>query len=159
MPLHPMVTWKDDSIVRDRRGNVRITPEVVADVLACVGNGLSIDRALVKVGVTSAGVSKWRSQNRALDQRFLRAEAEWEGKMVAIIANASAKDWKASTWLLERRAQGWVPVTKAELTGAGGGPLAIMTLSRQIVGSLGVQPDAVPRPRDPKALQEYKAKQ
>ena len=54
MPLHPMVTWKDDSIVRDRRGNVKITPEVIADVLSCVGNGLSIDRALVKGTVLTA---------------------------------------------------------------------------------------------------------
>lgn len=125
-----------------RPATIKATPELVEAACADIELGLPIESALVLRGISRKAMDKWRAINPAVEQAFANAESRFERRMVLNIESASKRDPKCSQWLLERRAsQRWAQVTKAELTGKGGGPLQSMTISKQLFASVASDPD------------------
>lgn len=54
-----------------------------------------------------------------------RATAEYLADRVSTVTSPQDADWRASSWLLERRDEDFNPAQKVEVTGAQGGPLEV----------------------------------
>ena len=155
-PLHPD-RYVAPGVITNAKD--RLTPEKINRVMDSIRVGNRIEVALGAAGVWRACMEKWRKLNSSLCAQFEQAEFESEQFYVGKIAGLSDKDIRAAQFILERR-HSWHAVSKAEITGANGGPVAVMTLSKLVVGSLGGQPDASARPREmPRVLRELKLKQ
>lgn len=115
----------------------QLQPAQVEQVLENIRGGLSIESSLILVGINRKRMEKWRERFPALDDKFRKAEVDWERQIVGNLAKFATADSKVNQWLLERRLPArWAPVGKTELTGANGGPIAALTLSKQLLGSI-----------------------
>lgn len=119
-------------------------PAFVSAVASKIEDGLFIESALILLGVPHSSVDFYcKKYPRAL-RVFKQAEAKFEAEMVDNIKRKAQSDPKCSQWLLERRAAAkWAQVTKSELTGKNGGPLASLTLSKVLLASVSIAPDRV----------------
>lgn len=126
---HPMRNVGGRPTVR-----VRVTPAMLADIEGHVAAGLSMESALVLVGVSRDAIDRWKKLNPAVRQKLDRAEVKWEREIVGNITEKAKTDWKAGFALLERRLPArWAPVGKTEVSGPGGGPLQVLTIHKQLL--------------------------
>lgn len=132
----------------DLRVKLQPTPEVIQSVCDRISVGLGIESALVCQGLSRAGADKWLKQHTHARLAFEEAEAKWELDMVTKLHGFASKEAKAAQWLLERRqAARWAAVTKAEITGKGGGAIQHQTLSHVLLASVGGKQDLDPADR------------
>ncbi len=109
------------------------TEEKKKKIIASILLGLSPLKAAVMAGVTTYTFSQWKTRALAGDNAFLdfffeidRAMVQWEAIHLKRIHDAGKDDWRASTWSLERiLPQDYMPGSRIEVTGAGGGPIEV----------------------------------
>lgn len=125
----------------------KATPELVAAVCKRVSGGLSVESALVIQGLSRASVPAFLKRYPAAEREFETASHLFEEQMLAQVVRHAARDAKSAQWLLERRHAGqWAPVSKTEITGKGGAPIAALTLSKVLLSQVAAAPDrAKPR--------------
>ncbi len=70
--------------------------------LAALGAGSTREAAAAHAGVDRTTLYRWQ-RDASLRARVEKAEADFEVRSVAQIANAGTNDWRAAAWLLERR--------------------------------------------------------
>jgi hypothetical protein len=90
--------------------NGRLTPELETRIALSVASGLPIPIAAQAHGVPKSTWAEWLAKGRAGKQPYARfldamneAKAAWAEATTRNITTASALDWKAGAWLLERR--------------------------------------------------------
>lgn len=109
------------------------TEEKKKKIIASILLGLSPLKSAIMAGVTSYTFGQWKSRALAGDNAFVdfffeidRAMVQWEAIHLKRIHDAGKDDWRASTWSLERiLPQDYMPGSRIELTGAGGGPIEV----------------------------------
>jgi hypothetical protein len=102
----------------------KLTPEVHDKIVKLVRAGNYRETACAAAGITSRTMRDWmKLGDSGLEpyEAFLRdvdqAEAEAEARDVTQIAKASADDWRAAAWRLERKShERWAYRGKEELT-------------------------------------------
>ncbi len=109
------------------------TEEKKKKIIASILLGLSPLKSAIMAGVTTYTFSQWKTRALAGDNAFVdfffeidRAMVQWEAIHLKRIHDAGKDDWRASTWSLERiLPQDYMPGSRIELTGAGGGPIEV----------------------------------
>jgi transposase len=87
----------------------KLTPERRDDLVLLLAAGASTARAARCVGVSERSVTRWLRDGLAERVRLARAagavstDALSEARLVVLIARAAQHDWRAGSWLLERR--------------------------------------------------------
>jgi hypothetical protein len=105
----------------------RLTPELQKQICGFVNAGAPIPHACEAAGVPWYTCKDWLKKGRAGRRpyaEFVEAIEEAKGKWVAgatmRITKASAEDWRAAAWLLERRVEEFrPPLQQTELAVAG----------------------------------------
>lgn len=129
-----------------RPAKLKATPELVNKVRNYVLGGLSIDSGLILSGIPSGSMDHFLKQYPEAKEEFLKAEREFESRMVARLESASERDPKWVAWLLERRVgHRWAPMAKSEVSGPNGGPIQTLTLGKQLLATVAVGHDKVKR--------------
>ena len=106
----------------------KLTPARRKQIIAAVAAGVPVKYASAKAGVTDATVWRWVQRGKAegkgiyfdFAEALDRAQAESVAALVAQVAEAAEKDWRAASWLLTRRAPDHFmdPGKRAELMAA-----------------------------------------
>ena len=115
-------------------GTDALTPEVHASIVKWMEAGNYFETACQITGVAVRTARLWlrhgNKQKRGKYADFLhsvkKAEARAEARNVLRIETASAKQWQASAWLLERKhPERWARHDRHEITGKDGRELAV----------------------------------
>lgn len=77
-------------------------------VVDLISKGIAEGRAAEAVGINPKTLSRWinrpaNGEQRELSRQVARARIEGKAALIKVIEDASAKDWKAAAWLLERK--------------------------------------------------------
>lgn len=78
-------------------------PERVARILAALRVGGTFAQAAACGGISVDTFARWRTRYPAFGDAAERAAAAAEIHALAVISAASATDWRAAAWWLERR--------------------------------------------------------
>lgn len=78
------------------------TEKKVAELVAAVETGVSIESACAMVGIHRSTWYEWRERPE-IEARLDRALAVAESRLLDSIREAGRDDWRASAWILERR--------------------------------------------------------
>lgn len=100
--------------------------EIEAKVIAAIRVGLTFDKACLACGVPESTVRTWR-EDAEFSRRVKAAISERETIWLNAIRQ-SERGWQRYAWLLERTCPqdyGRKDSVRAEVTGAGGGPIVI----------------------------------
>jgi hypothetical protein len=79
------------------------TDAVKSAFLAGVRLGAPIRTAARAAGVSDDSIARWRETDPSFADAIKKAEADAVLKAVGLIRAASAKNWTAAAWFLERR--------------------------------------------------------
>lgn len=137
----------------------KFTRETVNRLLKGIRLGMTYEHACMFAGVSYDVFNRWRKgtfpRNLDDDQKQLKGEfrealTRAEGDMVArtfgLIQQAAVQgDWRAATWIMERRYPSIYGKNVMEHVGKDGGPIQISPEARKIAEklaeSLGIEPD------------------
>lgn len=140
----------------------RLTPQNVETMKLLVAGGTPITTACTAIGAgkswnkwgrlgreaerngVPAGWDEGESPERYWLEQMDQAKAAFETSMIARIGAAAVTDWRAASWLLERRApQRWWPKHKLDMHVNGNKAVSIETMSMEKVISMarGMIPD------------------
>ena len=113
----------------------RLTAKVQEEFCKAIKLGLSINMAAAHAGIHAERIGTWlakgansaRGGYRSFRVAYEKACSEFQsGHANQITKSAADGDWKASAWMLERRARAdWGPVERKEISGPDGAPLKI----------------------------------
>lgn len=121
----------------------QITPELVEELAGYFRAGATPKIAAGRIGVPAGVLRMWLREGEAqLEELYDRevgypeqegllydacakATAEYLMQHVETISDPDGRDWRASSWLLERRDDEFNPASRLEVTGHEGGPIAI----------------------------------
>jgi transposase len=78
------------------------TEKKVAELVAAVETGVSIESACSIAGIHRSTWYEWRERPE-IEARLDRALAIAESRLIDSIREAGRDDWRASAWILERR--------------------------------------------------------
>ena len=78
------------------------TEKKIAELVAVVETGVSIESACAMVGIHRSTWYEWRERPE-IEARLDRALAVAESRLLDSIREAGRDDWRASAWILERR--------------------------------------------------------
>lgn len=132
----------------------KFTPETVETLLNAIGRGLPFHLAAQAAGVAETTFYAWqagkfpRNADKELKAGFSEALTRARGlsalQLIETISDASAEDWRAAAWILERRFPEDFGKTRVEVTGANGGPVQVevAALQRVILSALRDHPEA-----------------
>lgn len=87
---------------RNPRGK-SLTPELIAELMMAIGQGLIPSRAAVLVGVSPQAISNRRRRDPDFRMVILAAEAALEKKLASHVIAWAEKDWRAAMAILERK--------------------------------------------------------
>jgi hypothetical protein len=79
------------------------TPEREQRLLEAIRAGNTLRASSAYAGVSEDTLAIWRQRYSDFSESLTRAIAESEVVLVAIVRKAASEDWKAASWLLERR--------------------------------------------------------
>ena len=97
----------DDTNVITPRATGRPTKKsisVLTTITSAVASGLPLKDAARLAGIDVATLRRWRHDDPDVDQAVKTAKAVMVARNIERIQQAAGTDWKASAWLLERRA-------------------------------------------------------
>ena len=122
-------------------------PELCAQMIQAMAEGLSAEAAAAKIGISARSVFEWQKLHleflQAIKEGRHRALLFWEERAIAI-AHGKPGNAQLVTLALKNRsraASGWHhDVTKTELTGADGG--AIQTEVKATIDATALSPEA-----------------
>ena len=141
-----------------------LTPEIAEAIIEILKRGNYLTTAADYVGVTPQTVYNWLKRGDELKEQpdedltetermfvsffagVKKANAFAEVKALDTIRNASATNWQAAAWMLERKhSERWGRVQRTEITGADGGAIEInaVEVSRKIEAMLDKQDRAL----------------
>jgi hypothetical protein len=130
-------------------GGGLLTPEVEAQFMAALRSGVPIRVAAQSAGVGESTAKQWMQLGRQAVARRERGETLSEHEeacaklatqvqrtydethvlLAGRIVQASAKDWRAASWMLQRRhPEVWNLPDQIEVTGRGGGPVEVAAI-------------------------------
>lgn len=129
---------------------MKLTPERHERIVGIIRVGLTVERACAMAGIAKPSFYDWlrrgaRAREQPEEQRsaedaaclaFLdaieQAEAQAELRSVVRIGRAAESQWQADAWFLERRfPDRWGRRERHELSGPGGGPIAVAAIELQ----------------------------
>ncbi len=110
----------DHNFQDDRGGRPSAFDSETANrVIEGVRRGLTFKNAAALAGISYSTLNRWRKRGRDAEgendryrqfwKRLERAEGEAALRLLNCINAAAKKDWKAATWILERRFKEWGP--------------------------------------------------
>ena len=79
------------------------TPKTVKIILDSIGSGLTQRDSAVLAGISEDTLSLWKRDNSEFSEQIRQKQIENKLRHINIINKASEKDWKASSWWLERK--------------------------------------------------------
>lgn len=79
------------------------TPDRVARIVRAIEQGNGVRTASALAGIDQATLMRWQAENRDFRERIREARAKAEARLVRQVVVASRKNWRASTWMLERQ--------------------------------------------------------
>jgi hypothetical protein len=79
-----------------------ITPEIQAEIIACISDGLSRGGAARCTGTTLRSIKRLEKRDAAFRHSLKKAEAMFERTHLKRIASG-CQGWQSSSWLLERK--------------------------------------------------------
>ena len=118
-----------------------LTQELVDELAGYFRQGATVKIAAGRIGVPAGVVRGWlREGEKQLEAIYAadagypelegllyhdcaKATAEWLAAKVDAVNEPGDADWRASSWLLERRDEDFNPASKVEVTGVEGGPI------------------------------------
>lgn len=104
----------------------KYTPETVKRILEAIKLGVAYVDAANYGGVSFETFNEWRKQYPEFSEAVESASGQAVTACMAKIQKAATEgSWQASAWILERRHPDRYGRTRVELTGAGGGPVAV----------------------------------
>lgn len=120
------------------------TPERVKRIEEDIREGLTFKLACERAGIHPSTANDWirwgterpdRAPYGDFAARVTRARADLFESLVRTVKTAAKKDWRAASWILERRdPDAWS--RRTEITGADGGPVATVDLTAQLDAAL-----------------------
>ena len=120
------------------------TPERIKRIADDVREGLTFKHACERSGIHPSTANDWirwgtERPDRAPYGEFAaavtRARTDLFESLVKTVKTAAKKDWRAASWILERRdPDAWS--RRTEITGAEGGPVATVDLTAQLDAAL-----------------------
>lgn len=79
------------------------TPQVRADILTDVEQGLSLTLAAQRAGISPDSIARWKKGDPVFAAKIARAQANRAKRRIQRIESAGDRgDWKADAWLIER---------------------------------------------------------
>lgn len=78
-------------------------PEIVKALAEAITLGLSQKRACEAAGISYDTFRRWTHSKPGFRDAMRKAETDFIGRNLAMIAAASLRTWQAAAWLLERR--------------------------------------------------------
>ena len=125
-----------------------ISPEVTARVADGIREGLPFKLACERAGFVDTTGYQWirmgedderqgraETPHAAFRRAVTRARTDLFESLVKTVKTAAKKDWRAASWILERRdPDAWS--RRTEITGAEGGPIATVDLTAQLDAAL-----------------------
>jgi len=79
----------------------KLTDEVLAVLLNMISEGATIELACKASGISPATYRRWADQDPSLRDAVQRARAGTVAGWLSSVNQATRKDWKAATWLLQ----------------------------------------------------------
>lgn len=132
----------------------KFIPETVGLLMKGVRAGLPYHLAAEAAGIGETTFYEWqrgefpRGADKDLKAHFaedlMRAKGGSAARLMILVNNAAAEDWRAAAWILERRFPQDFGKQLLELSGPDGGPMQVevSTLQRVILRALERHPDA-----------------
>ncbi len=132
----------------------KFTRETVDRLLIAIRAGLPYHLAAEAAGISETTFYEWqagrfpRGADTQLKAEFsealTRARGESALRLMGIINKAAPDDWRAASWILERRFPKDFGKQTLEVTGADGAPMQVevATLQRMVLKALEHDPDA-----------------
>jgi len=109
----------------------KYTPETVERILQAVRVGSTDEHAAEYGGVDGSTFYRWLNSKSEFCDAVTRAKAEARTQSLARIRKAGADgDWRADAWFLERRYPQDYGRNVTEVTGANGGPIKHMDVTK-----------------------------
>lgn len=81
----------------------KYTEETVAKIEQAISIGATYKLAAQYAGINEATLHEWRNKKPEFSERLSRAEGKAAIQSLATIRAAAPQDWRAASWLLERR--------------------------------------------------------
>lgn len=88
-----------DSLMRLELDDMQLTK--LSNMLAAISNGMSVERAKEYALIPKATFNSWMKDEPRLADTISAVAREWENHHLKNIMKHSARDWKASQWLLQ----------------------------------------------------------
>lgn len=110
----------------------KLTPAVQKKIVKALAAGATHDLAALYAGISRTSFYEWKAKGEAGDPNFTDfsdaiALAEGKGAVELLETIQTAvkdpKEWRAATWILERRYPDDYGKVRQEITGANGGPI------------------------------------
>ena len=99
------------------------TPEIRDRLLSAIGKGLTYDLACAASGLCYDTFNEWRKADAEFSEAVKRAEGAGAEQLLDTIRAASAENWTAAAWILERRYPHLYGRRVQEIHGRDGGPV------------------------------------
>jgi hypothetical protein len=80
----------------------KFTPEIQKTICDAISAAIPVQVASAMAGIDHGTFYRWIKKNKDFCQAIKKATAIAEGRLVATIGRAAAKQWTAAAWLLER---------------------------------------------------------
>jgi hypothetical protein len=112
------------------------TPDRERRLLDAVRAGNTLRASAAYAGVNEVTVERWSHRFADFAESLSRAIAESEIHLVALVRTASTSDWRAASWLLERRfPETWSQRARLEID--------IRSRAEQLASAYGLDPAAI----------------
>ena len=85
------------------KGKNKATQETINIILGSIANGLTQRESAILAGISEDTLSLWKRQDSDFSEQIRQKQIENKLRHINIINKASEKDWRASTWWLERK--------------------------------------------------------
>lgn len=84
-------------------GKTKATQKTIDIILNSMAEGLTQRDSAILAGISEDTLSLWKGQDSDFSEQIRQKQIEYKRKLLKTIEKASEKDWKACSWLLERK--------------------------------------------------------
>lgn len=85
------------------KGKSKATQKTIDIILNSMAEGLTQRDSAILAGISEDTLSLWKSHDSDFSEQIRQKQIEYKRKLLKTIEKASEKDWKACSWLLERK--------------------------------------------------------